>query len=320
MCPLKSESCVFKNVNGSVILRLYVDDSIVVGKDCRVADLLLEGLEREFETRFLGMEIMRNEKGLHLNQTGRMAQLLEAYNMTEAKPAPIPANCLFLTRPDISYAVNRCSRRVENPTEEDVVSIKRVLRYLRCTEHLGIRFGGSSPTEQLVGFYDANFAGDPQSRRNTTGYVTYYCGGPIIWSIRKQPMVALSTEEAEYIADAECTKELMYLKAFLDEILGKEVTARLHVDNQSALILKNGVLNRRSKHIDVQFHYIHKKVSEGLVKVHYCHSGRQKADIFTKLLPGVKFKTHLSEIVCRELHRNTENCKLGGSVGNYHCV
>ncbi|KAJ8892364.1 hypothetical protein PR048_004944 [Dryococelus australis] len=122
--------------------------------------------------------------------------------------------------------------------------------------------------EELVGFCDADFAGDPQSRK------------------------------AEYIVAAEYTKELMYLKAVLVEILGKEVTARLHVDNQSALsVMKNGVLNRRSKHIDVRYHYIHEKVSESLVKVNYYSRDRQKADTLMKPLPSVKFKTHLSEIV-----------------------
>ncbi|KAJ8871967.1 hypothetical protein PR048_028307 [Dryococelus australis] len=125
------------------------------------------------------------------------------------------------TRPDIVYAVNRCSRSVENPTEEDVVSI-------------------NSPMEELLGFCDADFAGDPQSRRSTTDYIIYYCGGPINWYTRKQPVVAVSTAEAECLAAAECTKELMYLKAILEEILGKEVTASLHLDNQSSLsLMKN---------------------------------------------------------------------------------
>ncbi|KAJ8868387.1 hypothetical protein PR048_029903 [Dryococelus australis] len=170
-------ACVFKNADGSFILGLYVD-----GKDCRVVDSLLEGLEREFEvsiqknpTRFLGMEIVRNKKGLNLNQTGTVAQLLEAYNMTETKPVP---------------------------TTADIVSIKPILRYLRGTENLEIRFGSSSPMEELVGFCDADFAGDPHSRRSTTGYVIYYCGGPISWCARKQPVVALSTTEAEYVASA----------------------------------------------------------------------------------------------------------------------
>ncbi|KAJ8865894.1 hypothetical protein PR048_033417 [Dryococelus australis] len=225
MCQLKSEPCVFKNSDGSVILGLYVDFGIVVGKDCRVVDGL-----------FPGMEIMRNEKGLHLNQTGAMAQLLEAYNMTEAKPALTLAverkgeekegqNRTFPYRKflgSLMYLSNKTSRSVENPSEEDIVSIKRVLRYLKGTENLGIRCDGSSPMEELVDFCDANFAGDPESRRSTTDYVIYYCGGPISWCARKQPVVTLSTAEAEYIAAAECTKELMYLKAVLEETLGKE--------------------------------------------------------------------------------------------------
>ncbi|KAJ8870868.1 hypothetical protein PR048_027169 [Dryococelus australis] len=280
---VRPQASTHENADGSVTLGLCVDDGVVVCKDCRVVDSLLEGLEREFE------------KGLHLNQTGTMAQLLEAYNMTEAKPAPTPAveikgeekegqNKTFLyrellgslvylcnkTRPDIEYAVKCCSRSVENPTEEEIVSIKRILRYLQDTENLGIRLAAALQWKNWLASVMPTLLGTSN------------------WCARKQPVVDLSTAEAEYIAAAECTKELMYLKAVLEEVLGKEVTASLHVDNQSALSLKkNGVLNRRSKHTNVRFHYIHEKVSQGLVKVRYCSNDRQKADICTKLLPSV---------------------------------
>ncbi|KAJ8881030.1 hypothetical protein PR048_017503, partial [Dryococelus australis] len=255
ICQLKSESCAFKSADGSVILGLYVDEgSVILGLYIDEGSVIL-GLYIDEGSVILGLYV---DDGILVGKDcrvvirlldGTVAQLLGAYNMTEAKPPAVErkeekegqnktfpyrellGSLTYLsskTRPDIAYAVNRCSRSVENPTKEDIVSIKQVLRYLRGTENLGIRFGGSFPMEELVGFCDDDFVGDPQSRRSTTGYVIYYCGGPISWCTRKQPVVALSTAEAEYTATAECTKELIYLKAVLEEILVKEVTARLH--------------------------------------------------------------------------------------------
>lgn len=331
MFPLVSEPCIFTNSEGSLILGLYVDDGIVVGENQQCVNKMMEDLGQEFAikiqknpTRFLGIELRRTVDKLHLSQRDTITRLLENYNMSDAKSVATPAvgeqldsettvlqnfpyrellgSLLYIsskTRPDIAYAVNRCSRNVENPTHEDVVAVKRILRYLKGTVDLGIEFGSDTPVEQLIGYCDSDYAGDPQTRKSTTGYIIYGCGGPVGWCTRKQPVVALSTAEAEYIAAAECTKELMYLKTVLEEILCVEVQVELNIDNQSAIsLVKNGVINRRSKHIDVRFHYVHEKLREGMLKVSYCPSEHQRADMFTKPLPNVKFKTHLKHVMC----------------------
>jgi len=108
---------------------------------------------------------------------------------------------------------------------------------------------------------------------------------PISWCSRKQRIVALSTTEAEYIAAAECCKELSYVKSLLSELMNTEVPTTLYVDNQSAIkLIKSGQMNWQSKHIDVRYHYISEKLNENLFQLQYCRSEDQLADIFTKPL------------------------------------
>ncbi|XP_059055731.1 uncharacterized protein LOC131849635 [Achroia grisella] len=200
------------------------------------------------------------------------------------------------TRPDIAFAVNFCSRRVEKPTKQDVINGKRILRYLLGTSNSGIKFYNSNL--HLEAYCDADYANDPHTRKSTTGYIIFLCGGPITWSSRQQPIVAISSSESEYIAAADCCRELMYLKFLISEVVNEEVNATLYVDNQSTIhLINNGIMIRRPKHIDVRYHYIHEKVSEGLLKIKYCPSEHQIADILTKPLGNVKFSYLKSYII-----------------------
>ena len=129
-----------------------------------------------------------------------------------------------------------------------------------------------------------------ETRRSTTGYVILLAGGAISWCSRKQSVIALSSTEAEYIAAAECCKELLYLKTLLEEILNNEIKIELNIDNQSAIaLIKNRILNKRSKHIDVKFRFVHELVRDEVIKLKYCPTNDQLADIFTKPLNSVKF-------------------------------
>lgn len=202
------------------------------------------------------------------------------------------------TRPDIQFAVNLCSRKIDKPTDGDVTNAKHILRYLGGKESEGVCYKRKSDCKRLVAFCDSDFAGDPISRKSTTGYIIYYCNGPISWTSRKQPIVSLSSTEAEFIAAAECTKELLYVKSVIEELLDESVMTELNVDNQSALnIIKNGQFGKRSKHIDVRFHFINEKVSEGLIKLNYCETNKQIADIFTKPLCKIKFEKFKNEFM-----------------------
>lgn len=151
---------------------------------------------------------------------------------------------LFLstvTRPDIAYAVGIVSRFLEKPGEDHVKAGKRILRYLKGTEKFGILYSVKRREEDFVGFSDADYVGDILTRRSTTGYCFFLCGGIVSWGSEKQRSVALSTTEAVYMAACLAVKELLWLKKCFEEIqLLRKGKILLKMDNQSAMkLIKN---------------------------------------------------------------------------------
>lgn len=122
--------------------------------------------------------------------------------------------------------------------------------------------------------------------------------GPISWASKRQPIVALSSTEAEYIAAADCCKEALYLKSLLQEIIDLDIKINLHVDNQNSIqLVKSGSFNKRSKHIDVRYHFIHEHFVHGLINISYCPTEIQLADVMTKPLSKVKFERHCARLM-----------------------
>lgn len=118
--------------------------------------------------------------------------------------------------------------------------------------------------------------------------------GPIIWSSRKQNIVATSTTEAEYIAAHDTTKEVVWARGLLKQLNVEQIQPTvLHCDNAAAeQLIKNPVYHRRTKHIDIKFHYIRQIVRDGLLEIRHVSSGEQLADMFTKPLTRDKFETN----------------------------
>jgi len=142
--------------------------------------------------------------------------------------------------------------------EENINDIKHILKYLKGNINEGIEYKKNGNIKVLEAFSDADFAGDSETRKSTSGYIIFFAGGPISWRSRKQSLIAQSTTEAEYVAAAECCKELVYLKSLLEELLNDKIEIQLNMDSQSAMMLIiNGIINKKSKHIEVKFHYIH---------------------------------------------------------------
>lgn len=324
MISIESERCIYKSENGEIILGIYVDDGIVIGKTKKQLESLIQKLKENFEvkekynpTSFLGMEIERNEDGLKLKQEKYASSILQRFNMSEANPTPTPmifSNCneaeadesgypyreavgslLYLankTRPDISYAVSYESRSLNEPSSQDIANVKRTMRYLKGNLNDCVMYKTASNSKKLVAYSDADYAGDLKTRRSTTGYIIFYAGGPVAWCSKKQPIVALSSTEAEFIAAADCVKEILYLKTLIEELTSEEIEVELNVDNVSAItLIKNGVMNKRSKHIDVRYFYIHEKVNDGIIKICHCPTQQQLADCLTKPLNKEKFDT-----------------------------
>lgn len=325
----ENEKCVFINKDSTLILALYVDDGILVSDKENKIEKLVNSLKIHFEIKveknpeiFLGLEIRKKENGMKLTQVNYVEKILQRFNMENSKPIDTPCemkirqssraaenfpfreavgNLLYLTtrtRPDIAFSVNLSSRYMENPTKEDVASVKRIMKYLVGSKNYGVMYNKTDNEDIIDAFCDADYAGDEDTRRSTTGYIIFFGGGPISWCSRRQPIVAMSSTEAEYIAAAECCKEVLYLKSLIQELTQKPVRVNLNIDNQSAItLIKSGVVNRRSKHIDVRYHFIHERVLSGEINIKYCPTNRQIADCLTKPLSKVKFETLRDMIV-----------------------
>jgi hypothetical protein len=192
-----------------------------------------------------------------------------------------------VTRPDITCAVGQLSQFLNNPSSKHMLAVKRVLRYLQGTPSLGITY--RPPPLRLTGYSDADWAGNVDTRRSTTGYVVMLNNGAVAWRSQRQPTVALSTMEAEYMALTEATKELKWIRNFLAELgcnNGKpDVPTDLYSDNQSAIALaKNPVSHARAKHIDIRHHFVRDAIQDQIIWVQYIPTAEMTADSLTKAL------------------------------------
>ena len=196
------------------------------------------------------------------------------------------------TRPDISHAVGVVSKFCSKPTEAHLTAVKRILRYLKGTLNFAIKYH-KSENDSLIGYSDADWAGDLEDRHSTTGNLFLMTGGPISWLSKKQAVVALSTSEAEYVALSSATQEVVWLRKLL--ISDLQVTSpeptMLMEDYQGAIsIAKNPVAHSRTKHISIRYHYIREAVQERIVNLCYCPTEQMIADLLTKPLPKERFK------------------------------
>lgn len=158
---------------------------------------------------------------------------------------------------------------------------------------------------------DADWAGDPISRRSTTGYVFLWHGGAISWMSRKQPTVSLSSTEAEYKATVEAGKELAWIRTIFEDLRVKLPAAiPIHNNNQGAIALAdNPVFQARSKHIEVQYHWIREQIADGKFSLSYIPTSEMQADLMTKSLPRV-----LHQRFCEKLGLSTKKTFEAGGV------
>lgn len=214
------------------------------------------------------------------------------------------------TRPDISFAVGKLARYGAAPTVMHRAAAKTVLRYLKGTMNWGLQYSTRSP---LLGYSDADYAGDVDTRRSTTGYAFVMNGGAISWQSKVQPTVATSTTEAEYIAAAQASREAIWLKLLLKDLLKTDRPVRMLCDNQSALkLIENPAGTARSKHIDVAHHFVRDRAALGDLQLEYVSTDDMVADGHTKALPLALLAA------CREgmgLLDVRPNGGLRGSVG-----
>ena len=318
----KVDPCVFiKREDGSLtLMTIYVDDGLIASNDRLVIDIISKQLEKEFEVKigevncYLGLEIRRNEKGSYIcDQKSYIDKLLRKYGMENSRPVatPIDSNkheetcdksfnfkyreavgCLLylatVSRPDIAFAVSFASRYIEKPLSCHFVLVKRILRYLRGSLDLHFEYRCKQNFE-LNCYSDSDFAGDIDSRRSTSGFVVCFGRSTISWCSQKQKIVALSTTEAEYIAACEAIKQVVWYKQLLEDF-GYNIKYNLFLDNQSSIrIIKNPEFHKRTKHIDVRYHYIRDMYNSKFFEIYYVPTNENLADFLTKPLVKLKF-------------------------------
>ena len=194
------------------------------------------------------------------------------------------------TRPDIAYAVGMLARFASKPNRSHWTAAKRVLRYLRGTDNLGILYKGES---EIQGYSDADWVGDTDDRKSTSGYFFLIAKGPVSWKSRKQSTVALSTAEAEYVALSAAIQECMWIQRLLSE-LGNPPDGPTTIleDNQSSIAMaRNPQFHGRAKHINIKHHFVREQGSNGSTKLQYCPTEDMLADVLTKGLAQQQYST-----------------------------
>jgi hypothetical protein len=202
------------------------------------------------------------------------------------------------TRPDIAYAVQTLSRFVDNPGIAHWEAVKRTMRYLKGTRDWWLVYGGEA--KDLVGYSDAD-GNMHEDRHAISGYAFILNGGAVSWSSKRQPIIALSTTESEYIAATHAAKEALWLRTFIGQVFRPlEAPTILYSDNQSAIALtRDHQYHARTKHIDIRFHFIRWIVENGSIKLVYCPTDEMVADTLTKALPSPKAKHFASALGLR---------------------
>ncbi|GKD64746.1 retrovirus-related pol polyprotein from transposon TNT 1-94 [Tanacetum coccineum] len=189
---------------------------------------------------------------------------------------------LAITRPDVSFAVNKLSQFMHAPTQLHLQALKRVLRYLKGTIHHGLFLNRKSAIT-LTAFSNSNWGGIKDNGRSTTAYILYLGSNIISWRSARQKSVSRSSTEAEYKALANASAEMMWVQNLLHELgISLHETPTLFCDNTGATYLcANPVYHSCMKHVA---HFVRERVSEGSLRVLHISSKDQLVDMLTKPL------------------------------------
>ena len=323
-----------RRTGGFCCVAFHVDDLITLANGLKAKLQMKKELSERFETKdlgkvrlFCGLEITRDRSArtITIGQEHYCSAILERFGLENARPVSTPMSASLQlakletptvdihkyqsmlgslmyaatgTRPDIAFTVNTLAQHATAPGEPHLHAVKRVFQYLAGTCGYKLAFNGHANDSLLVGYVDADWAGDANTRRSVSGYVFLLGGTPITWAAKKQPSISLSSTESEYMASALATREAVYLRQFLIEIgFRPPGPIPLLIDNQSAIALaRNPEFHARTKHIEVRHHYVREKIEDGVVDLQYCPTGDQIADIFTKALPIVKHSKFVKDL------------------------
>ena len=319
-----ADPCLYMKIDGGpAYVAVYVDDLVIAAKDPTLIKDIKDKFSSFFDMKdmgrlhhFVGMKVEQNDDTgeVWIGQGCYTGDILKRYGMENCNAVSTPmdpglkmksassddtvvdqsmyqsavGSLLYLsvaTRPDIAYAVSCAARYTAKPTKLHWALVKRILRYLKGTADLGLRYTvDGTEGDKLTAFCDADWAGDLDERKSTSGYVLMLSNCAVSWKSKKQTVIALSTAEAEYIALSAATQEVSWMRKLLDD-LGEKCSGPTVVkeDNQSAMaIAANPGNHTRTKHIDIKFHYIRSAVQQNSIKLVYCPTSMMVADVLTK--------------------------------------
>jgi hypothetical protein len=263
---------------------------------------------------FLGVEVKQCDQGIFIHQHKYASEILNRFGMESCNQvcSPIVPGCklvkdekgkatdatlykqmigclmyLLATRPDMTFSVCLAARYMDRPTEMHVAAVKRILRYLKGTLKLGILYKHKDGVGlKMQGWTDSDYAGDYDDRRSTSGYVFTIGSSAVCWSSKKQPIVTLSTTEAEFVSAASSACQCIWLRNVLNYLgVKQEGSTIINCDNSSSIKLsRNPIMHGRCKHIDVRYHFLRDLNKDGIIELKFCKSQDQLADIMTKAL------------------------------------
>ena len=318
---------VFIKEDENLIMEVYVDDINIFGQNEDRIIAMKRQLASRFNMTdlglcayYLGMHVHQDANGdVHLHQESYIQQILNRYGLHDIHPRKTPMRtspkltkndgppraldfqrryqskvgalnyAMVVTRPDIAEAVGVVSRFCANPTEEHMKAVDDVYAYLKYTANLGLHFKRNCANRDLHAYVDADWAGCPDTRRSTTGYIVKLAGSPVSWSSRRQRTVAMSTCEAEYVAGYKAAQEIIWIQNMINDlrIEALEVTSTpLLIDNNAALKLtRNPELHDRTKHIELKYHFLREMTLSGRINAQRVSTKDNQADLLTKPLP-----------------------------------
>ncbi|KAK6136956.1 hypothetical protein DH2020_029301 [Rehmannia glutinosa] len=323
----------FKKDKGALLLILvYVDDIILTRDDPTTINNLILLLEHKFALKtmgevhyFLGLEASRTPHGsIFLNQTKYLKDLLVKTQFDSCKPTSTPMvvnlkqalgdsatladsstyrstlgslQYLILTRPDISFVVNKLSHFLHHPTINHWQVVKHLLGYLKGICNLGLKFNPSQRFSLAV-FSDPDWANNLDDSKSTGGHCIFFGEYLLTWNSKKKNVVSRSSAESKYRSLADTTTDIGWVQSLFRELgISFEALSTIWCDNVSAInIAQNPVHHNRTKHIEIRHHFLRDCVSKRKIEISFVPSQDQLADIFTKPLTSETFASITSSV------------------------
>ncbi|GJY35807.1 putative ribonuclease H-like domain-containing protein [Tanacetum coccineum] len=305
-----------KRKSDIMLVQVYVDDIIFSATKKSMCTEFEECMHKRFQmssigklTFFLGLQVKQQPDGIFISQDKYVADILKKFDFLSIRIAttPIESNkplvkdkdgvdvdvhvhmsmigsLMYLTasRQDIMFVVCACARFQVTLKASHLNTVKRIFRYLKHQPKLGLWYPRDLPFE-LEAYLDNEYRGASLDRKSTTSGCQFLSRRLISWQSKKQTIVANSTTVAEYVAAANCCGQVLWIQNQMMDYGFNFMNTKIHIDNESTIsVIKNPVAHSRTKHIEIQFHFIRDCYEKRLIEVIKIHTDHNVADLLTK--------------------------------------